>query len=121
VEFVVLAPLLLLLMLFVVGAGRVVEAHGQTDGAARDAARAASIARTLADANANALQAAQTDLNGWCNAGTLAVNVGGYAAGSPQVTVQVQCTINLKYVDFPNLQVSGTAVAPLDTFVSRTY
>ena len=39
VEFVLLAPLLLGLMLFLVLAGRVVEAHGEADGAARDAAR----------------------------------------------------------------------------------
>ena len=67
VEFVVLAPLLLALMLFLVMAGRVVEAHGEVDGAARDAARAASIARTSQGAQAAADQAVAADVNGWCH------------------------------------------------------
>ena len=67
VEFVLVAPLLLVLMLFLVFAGRVVEAHGQIDGAARDAARAASIARSPGAAQAAADQAVSADVNGWCS------------------------------------------------------
>ncbi len=114
VEFVLLAPLLFVLMLFLVLAGRVVEAHDQVDGAARDAARAASLARSAAGAQAAADQAVSADVNGWCSAPGLA----GYAPGSQAVAVTLQCTLNLTFIKVP---VTGYAVAPLDQFAARTY
>ena len=117
VEFVLLGPLLLLLLLFLVLAGRVVEAHGQVDGAARDAARAASLARSAQEAQTAAGQAVSADVNGWCSPPVLQ----GYAPGSQAVTVTLRCSLNLSFTGFGTLNVTGYAVAPLDQFVSRTY
>jgi Flp pilus assembly protein TadG len=117
VEFVLLAPLLLGLMLFLVLAGRVVEAHGQVDGAARDAARAASVARSLGQAQAAADQAVQKDVRGLCG---LPV-VQGYAPGSTAVVVTLRCQLDMSFIGYATMQVNGYAVAPLDQFVARTY
>src|SRR5258707_12569202 len=62
VELVVIAPGLIGLLLLVGAGGRVVEAQGHLDGAARDAARAASLAGSPAQASPVALQAAQSNL-----------------------------------------------------------
>jgi Flp pilus assembly protein TadG len=117
VEFVLLVPLLLTLMLFLVFAGRVVEAHGQVDGAARDAARAASIARSLGQAITDARAAVDGDIHGWCSN----VTVNGFAPGSTAVTVTLQCSLDLTFIDFGHVAIDGSAVAPLDQFVARTF
>jgi len=119
VEFVILAPIMLLVMLFLVLCGRVLEAHGQVDGAARDAVRAASIARSAGQAQLNAVQAARGDLRGWCN-GSPAAHVIGFGPGSPQVLVSVSCQVDLRFISFGSIRVTGSAVAPLDTFVARS-
>ncbi len=62
VELVVLAPALALLLLLIGAGGRVVEAQGHIDGAARDAARAASLGRSSFQASQFARQAAVADL-----------------------------------------------------------
>ena len=117
VEFVLVAPLLLVLVLFLVLAGRVVEAHGQVDGAARDAARAASTARSPGAAQAAAGHAVSADVNGWCSPPTLL----GFAPGSRAVTVRLDCTLDLTFISFGAMHVTGYAVAPLDQYVGRTY
>jgi TadE-like protein len=116
-EFVLLTPLLLALMLFLVLAGRVVEAHGQVDGAARDAARAASLARSPGAAQAAADQAVSADANGWCSPPVVA----GFAPGSQAVTIRLNCHLNLSFISFGSMRVTGYAVAPLDQYVARTY
>ena len=116
-ELVLVTPLLLLLMLFLVLAGRVVEAHGQVDGAARDAARAASIARSPAEAQAAADQAVSADANGLCAPPVIL----GFAPGSRAVTVRLNCTLDLSFISFGAVHVTGFAVAPLDQFASRTF
>src|SRR5260370_7592874 len=68
VELVVLAPGLALLLLLLGAGARVVEVQGHIDGAARDAARAASLARSAAAAGQLAREAALADLgpSSWC-------------------------------------------------------
>jgi Flp pilus assembly protein TadG len=117
VEFVLLAPLLIVLMLFLVLAGRVIEAHGQVDGAARDAARAASLARSLGEADADAQKAVNADINGWCQN----VTVDGFTPGSTAVTVSLRCSLDLSYLGVGTVTINGYAVAPLDQFVARTF
>jgi Flp pilus assembly protein TadG len=117
VEFVLLAPLLIVLMLFLVLAGRVVEAHGQVDGAARDAARAASLARSPQQAVADARAAVDADINGWCQD----VNLNGFTPGSTAVTVSLNCSLDLTFLGVGHVTISGFAVAPLDQFVARTF
>jgi Flp pilus assembly protein TadG len=129
VELAVIAPVLVLLMLLVAFGGRLVEARGAIDGAARDAARAASLARipgegplgatTLAD------QAAAADLTGYCTGSDLAVNVTGFPALNDaaelgdNVTVTVTCGINTNFFGLGTHSMTGTAVAPLDPFMCR--
>lgn len=118
VEFVLLAPLLIVLMLFLVLAGRVVEAHGQVDGAARDAARAASLARSLGQADVDARAAVNADIRGgWCQN----VTVNGFTPGSTAVTVTLNCSLDLAYLGVGSVTINGSAIAPLDEFVARTF
>lgn len=120
VELVVLAPAMLLIMLFLVFAGRVIEAHGQVGGAARDAARAASIALSPGAANLGANQAAEDDLAHWCAGGPRA-EVQGFEQGSKEVTVTVHCTVDLSFLGFGSIKVTQDAVAPLDQFTARNF
>ena len=131
VELVVIAPALALLLLLVGAGGRWVESHGAIDGAARDAARAASVARTAGDAVSLAQQSADADLaaSGWCDGGTVAVGVTGFppdgAVVQPgdAVTVTVSCNVNMSPFTLLGFSaaapVTGTAVAPLDPFMCR--
>ena len=121
VELVVVAPGLIGLLLLVGAGGRVVEAQGHLDGAARDAARAASLA----------ISAAQADLGAtsWCAAGSVQALVAGFPAAGQlviagdDITVTVQCDVNMSpftVLGFnPAMVFSGRAVAPLDAFVER--
>jgi Flp pilus assembly protein TadG len=131
VELAVIAPGLALLLLLVAAAGRVVEVQGHIDGAARDAARAASLAQSPGQADLLAQQAAEGDLgsSSWCAAGTVQAAVSGFpadgAAGVGQdVTVVVRCDVNMspfRLLGFgPTKQFTGSAVAPLDTFTCRS-
>ncbi len=133
VELVVLAPALVLLLLLVAAGARVVEVQGHIDGAARDAARAASIGRTYTEAWQLAQQAAQADLgtSSWCARGSVRASPprgfpagsGPLPAGGAQVTETVTCDVNMSpftVFGFPaSKSFSGTAVAPLDPFVCR--
>ncbi|MDN3357068.1 TadE/TadG family type IV pilus assembly protein [Actinomadura sp. DC4] len=120
-ELALLTPLLVAFMMVMVGLGRVVEAQSQVDGAARDAARAASLGRTRAGADAAARSAAQQTLSGrkWCRRqpGT-SVDFSQWRQGG-QVTVAVSCEIDLaglSLIDFsPTKTMRGTATAPIDT------
>ena len=121
VEMALLTPAFALLMLFIAGAGRVVEAQGQVDGAARDAARAASVQRDGSQVSGAVYQAAYADLNSgkkMCPDGMRTYWSGGPATGNVQATVQ--CTINLLVVPgFGQVPLTGSAAAPLDTYVQR--
>jgi hypothetical protein len=128
VELVVIAPGLIGLLLLVGAGGR---AQGHLDGAARDAARAASLAVSPAQSSQLALQAAQADLGttSWCAPGTVQALVAGFPAtgqlaiAGDDVTVTVQCDVNMSpftVLGFnPTMVFSGRAVAPLDAFVER--
>ena len=105
------------ILLFLVGAGRLVEAQGEVNGAARDAARAASVARSLGAAQLAADQAVRTDVRGMCGRPV----VQGYQPGSTAVVVTLRCQLDLSFVGYATLSVNGYAVAPLDQFVARTY
>ncbi|MGA2826357.1 MAG: TadE/TadG family type IV pilus assembly protein [Streptosporangiaceae bacterium] len=131
VELVVIAPALVLLLLLVAAGGRWVESHGAIDGAARDAARAASVARTAGSAVSLAQQSADADLatSGWCDGGTVAVGVTGFppdgalVAPGDAVTVTVSCNVNMSPFTALGFNaaspVTGSAVAPLDPFMCR--
>jgi Flp pilus assembly protein TadG len=131
VELVVLAPALALLLLLLGAGGRVVEVQGHIDGAARDAARAATLGRSGVQAGQLARQAAVADLGAtsWCAQRSIEVLVSGYPAAGPlpagggDVTVTVSCEVNMS--PFTSLgftaqmRFTGQAVAPLDPFMCR--
>jgi Flp pilus assembly protein TadG len=132
VEFVVAAPALVLLLLLVSAGGQWLSATGDVGSASRDAVRAASLARTFADAQANAQAAAQADLGARCQGGaTVKVQLfqdgapagGGAFATAQQIQVTVSCVASLAVfhvIGFPVSQTFGdTAAAPLDPFVDR--
>jgi Flp pilus assembly protein TadG len=134
VELVLVTPLLLALTLFAVLAGRLTEARAEVDGAARDAARAASIARDPAAARAASIArdpaaaraaahasatATLAERHLTCRALQVRTDTSAFRAGG-HVAVQLACTVDLG--DLSLLRVPGTRtiqtrfVAPLDTF-----
>jgi Flp pilus assembly protein TadG len=128
VELVVLAPGLALLLLLIAAGARVVEVQGHIDGAARDAARAASVARSFTQAVQAAREAAQADLGptSLCAPRTVGIQVAGYRAvplTGGAVTVTVTCAVSMSAFTALGFGLSkrftGQAVAPLDPFMCR--
>ena len=131
VEFVVAAPALVLLLLVVAGGGQWLNLTGEVSAAARDAARAASIARSYNDVQQNAADAARNDLGGICQGGPTVPQPQLMTDGAPatfdaaqEVVVTVRCTANLSVFSSVGFRVSETftssATAPLDPFVDRS-
>jgi Flp pilus assembly protein TadG len=125
-ELVLLTPLLILMLLFVVALGRLAGARLDVDGAAAQAARAASIARDPATATAMAQQTATAALGSdGVTCGHLSVNTDTSQfepGGSVEVTVT--CTVGLS--DLTGLRlpaseaVSSTASSVIDTYRAGT-
>jgi TadE-like protein len=120
-ELALLTPLLVAFMMVMVGLGRVVEAQSQVDGAASDAARAASLGRTRSGANEAATSAAEETLSGhkWCRRQpNTSVDFSEWGRGG-QVSVAVRCEIDLAGLSLigfsPSKTMTGTATAPIDT------
>ena len=124
VELTLATPLLLLFMLLVVALGRLATARADVDGAARDAARAASIAREATQAeqaarNAAAATLAERGVN--CRGLDVAVDTTAFRPGG-LVAADVTCLVDL--TDLSLLRLPGTKavharfVAPVDTFRS---
>jgi Flp pilus assembly protein TadG len=121
-ELVLLTPLLLLMLLFVVALGRTVSARMEVDGAAAQAARAASIARDPATATAMAQQAATTALGSdhvTCANLTVTTDTADFEPGG-QVAVTVTCTVDL--ADLVGLRlpasqsISSTSTSVIDVY-----
>ena len=125
-ELVLLTPLLILMLLFVVALGRTVSARMEVDGAAAQAARAASIARDPATATAMAQQAAATALGSdhvTCVNLAVTTDTADFAPGG-QVSVTVTCTVDL--ADLVGLRlpasqsISSTSTAVIDLYRATT-
>jgi Flp pilus assembly protein TadG len=129
-EFVVLAPALLAFVALLVVAGRVAIASNSVEQAADEAARSASISRTVAGARAAATEGArralaEQDLT--CSVISVDVDAGGFAVpvGRPaQVRATVTCVVPLADLAVPGFPgsrtVTATAVSPLDTYRGRS-
>jgi Flp pilus assembly protein TadG len=122
IELVLLTPVLLILLLLVVAGGRLTGARGAVDAAARDAARAGTIARSPGDARRDAVAAAEARLDEGsvsCRNLTVDVDSSDFRAGG-SVAVTVTCSVDLG--DLTLLRVPGTqdisahAVEPVDAF-----
>ena len=121
-ELVIITPVAIALLCLVALVGRTTAAHSQVDGAARDAARAASFARNPAAAELAAQQSADTTLTTAgvrCARTEVIADVGSFGPGG-RVTVTVTCHIALS--DLGLIGLSGTrailssSVEPIDLY-----
>ncbi|MEV0379990.1 TadE family protein [Nonomuraea sp. NPDC050643] len=116
VETVMLAPVFLLFLMFLVGAGVLVESQGRVNGAARDAARAASVQRSLDDAEAAAEAIGTGLLEGRCQSSAVSLDGSAWEQGG-QVQAEVTCELDLAFLGFGGTkELKGTAVVPLEQF-----
>jgi Flp pilus assembly protein TadG len=127
-ELAIVTPALLLILMLLIAGGRLSSAHGQTEEAARDAARAASLARDPATAQQAAQAAAHASVvNQNLSCSALNVSVSGdfsAPAGSPAaVTATVDCQVSLNdlaLLPIPgSKQVSASYTSVLDTYRAR--
>jgi len=121
-ELVLLTPLLILLLLFVVALGRLSSARLEVDGAAAQAARAASIAQSPATATATAQQTATAALSAdhvTCAQLSVNTDTAQFTPGG-SVAVTVTCTVNLDNLTGLRLpaseSISSQATAVIDTY-----
>jgi Flp pilus assembly protein TadG len=121
-ELVLLTPLLILMLLFVVALGRLAGARLDVDGAAAQAARAASIARDPSTATAMAQQTATAALGSdgvTCGHLTVNTDTTQFAPGG-SVVVTVTCSVGLS--DLTGLRlpasesITSTATSVIDTY-----
>lgn len=117
VEMVVLVPVLLLVVLVAVAGARLVSTQATVDAASRDAARAASMARSApgaAQAARTSLEQADTE-RADCSAAT---DVSGFGRGGT-VRVTVTCRVHLADLGLVFLPgtttVTSTTVSVVDT------
>lgn len=120
VEVVLVAPLVVVLLVFVAGLGRIAHTRGQVDGAAADAARSASLQRTPVAAQRAGQDAANAYLGPHaCRRLDVAVDTSKLRPGG-DLTAKVRCEASLAGLGMSGLPGSrtftATAVAPIDTY-----
>ncbi|RFS81468.1 TadE-like protein [Actinomadura pelletieri DSM 43383] len=126
-ELVVFAPALIVMLLFVIAAGRITQAHQAVEAAARDAARQASIARDPATAQTIATSSAQAALTreGMNCPAHVSVDTSGFArplGTAATVTAHVTCTVQLADVSLagvPTTTVKSHFTSPIDPYRGR--
>lgn len=125
-ELVLVTPALVLLLLLVVSVGRLAQARADVDAAARDAARAASIARGPDSARDDGLAAATARLREGgvtCRSLGLEVDARQFSPGG-SVTANVTCSVDLGDLTSLRLPASRTISArfsePVDTYRGTT-
>jgi Flp pilus assembly protein TadG len=127
-ELVILLPAFIILTLLAGYLGRMNVAHTAVDGAAQDAARAASLQRDLATAETAATAAAKAALDapdspcvhGTANA-TIQQPPNPFAVALGQasnVVVTVTCKVDVSNLAFPGLPIPSGQVTVPSTFVS---
>src|ERR1700674_1300505 len=112
-ELVIVTPLLILFLLFVVALGRLAGSRIDLDGAANQAARAASIARDPVAATREAQTTASTALADdhiSCAHLDVTVNTAEFHPGG-SVAVQIACTVELEDVTGLRLPAAKTRTA----------
>ncbi|MFI0409055.1 TadE/TadG family type IV pilus assembly protein [Actinomadura sp. 3N508] len=126
-ELVIFAPALIIMLLFVIAAGRVAQAHQAVEAAARDAARQASIARDPATAQTSATSSARAALTreGLNCPAHVSVDTAGFArpvGAAATVTAHVTCTVQLADVSLagvPSTTVRSRFTSPVDPYRGR--
>jgi Flp pilus assembly protein TadG len=127
VELAILLPVLVLLAVTAIVNGRAETAYSAVDIAAHDAARAASISRTGAQAQTQAASVAYTTLADQglgCDTLEVTVDVSGFdvPVGAPAtVSVTVTCRLSFADLGLPlTRELSATMASPIDTWRGRT-
>lgn len=122
VELTILTPLFLVLLMFVVAAGRITQARSDVYASAADAARAASLRQfsPTAEADARATVARSlADRGVSCRMLSVGVHTGSFVAGG-SVSVDVTCLVSLSGLGLLGLpgerNVTATATEVVDTF-----
>ena len=122
VELVLMTPLLVGLLLFVVGLGRLAGANGDVESAARDAARAASNERSPGHAEQSGIDAATATLSDRgieCSNLSVHVDSSQFRADG-FVTATVTCLVGLQdltMIGFPGTStLSAEFTAPVDRY-----
>ncbi|MEZ5230976.1 MAG: TadE/TadG family type IV pilus assembly protein [Acidimicrobiales bacterium] len=122
VELVLVTPLLVGLLLFVVGLGRLAGAAGDVETAAREAARAASNERSSSAARQAGTEAASTTLRDRgveCRSLSVEIDAAQFRADG-FVTAAVRCTVDLQdatMIGFPGAKtLSAAFTAPVDRY-----
>ncbi|MGW8985106.1 TadE/TadG family type IV pilus assembly protein [Streptomyces parvus] len=128
-ETAFLAPVMFALLLLMVALGRVTDAEGAVDTAARSAARAASLERDATTARNAAQDAAERSLQGegiTCTMSSVDVDTGGYNLDlgvDATVTATIACTAKLSDIGLPGLPgaktLTATWTSPIDTYRGR--
>jgi Flp pilus assembly protein TadG len=125
-ELAIVTPIAIALLCLVALVGRTTVARAHVDGAARDAARAASFARDPASAQRDAQTAATTSLTDaglHCASTQISADVASFGPGG-QVTVTVACNISLSDLGLIGLggthAITATAVEPIDLYRATT-
>lgn len=129
-EIVIIAPVLALLIALLVAGGRTALADNATQGAAMSAARAASLARTPAEAASAAEDAAVRSMNQSgiaCADLTVNLDLGGLSAPlgtTGIVSAAVNCTVNLSDITLPGVPgsrvMTSNASSPVDAYRERS-
>ncbi|MEW6475432.1 MAG: TadE/TadG family type IV pilus assembly protein [Actinomycetota bacterium] len=118
-EAVLLVPVLIVVLGITLGLGRVVAGRNDADDAAREAARAASLTRSAADAGAAASGAAARRLaadESVCRDPAIETDTTGFHPGGT-VAVSVTCSVDLAGTHLPaRARVMARSVQPLDPF-----
>ncbi|MFD5805875.1 TadE/TadG family type IV pilus assembly protein [Streptomyces sp. NPDC127020] len=130
IEAAIVIPPLIMFVCLALAGGRLVTSGAKIDAAAEDAAREASIHRTVASAQAAAQAAAAESLGDQgvaCASSSVAIDTSGLSVPVGQVgtvTVTVNCTVNLSDLLLPGVpgskSLTSTATSVVDAFRSRT-
>ena len=122
VELVLATPVLVALMLLAVAGGRLASSRGEVDAAARDSARAASLARSAAAAQRDGQAAAEAtlaDRHITCQSLAVTIDLTDFHPGGT-VASTVACTVglgDLTGLGLPGVRtVTATFAAPVDRY-----
>lgn len=121
-ELVLLMPFIIVMMMLVVGFGRVERGRQLVDQAAQAASRAASLTTTPGDAQTAARQAAAQSLDGGgvsCSRMTVDIDTSAFYAGG-QVTARLSCKADLSGLALAGLPglitLKSDSTSPLETY-----
>lgn len=120
-EAVIIAPVVLLILLFIIGGGRYVDARMEVTSAAAEAARAASLEADPIAAREAGRQAAFRTLENRgpsCAELAVVVDVSSFEPGG-RVTATVRCSTDMSDVastGLPGVTLSGESSAPIEQY-----